>query len=102
MHPNVAEAKVEGAAGPDLEYLETLLDVTYTWGYQDSRAALRALYGKAKRGQWSPEETLDFAQPVDPEQPMMPEFMHPLFGSPIFARLTEREKTQMNVELGAW
>jgi hypothetical protein len=88
--------------GPDLEHLETVLDLTYTWGYQDSRAQLRALYDKARRGQWLPEEVLDFGQDVDLDKPMMPDFMHPLAGSSVFARLTEREKAQMNVELGAW
>jgi hypothetical protein len=45
-------SRVDAAsAGPSLDTLETLLDVTYTWGYQDTRAQLRALYDKATRAQ---------------------------------------------------
>ena len=36
-------------AGPSIEKLEVLLDVTYTWGYEETRAQLRDLYQKLTR-----------------------------------------------------
>src|SRR5439155_21124507 len=36
----------EKLAGPSIETLEALLDVTYVWGYQDTREKLRDLYDK--------------------------------------------------------
>jgi hypothetical protein len=97
-----AVTAVDDARGPDLERLETTLDLTYTWGYQDSRAELRALYEKAKRGQWQPDEVLDFNRSVDLGKRMMPAALHPLFGSDIYDKLSERELERMEVEMSAW
>ncbi len=88
--------------GPSLDVLETALDVTYTWGYQDSRQNLRDLYLKARRGQWIPDDVLDFSIDVDIEKPSFPEPLHPLFGSDIYSRMNEREKAAMNVEISAY
>jgi len=52
-------------AGPSLETLEAVLDVTYTWGYQDTRAKLRDLYDKAVRAQWISDEILPWQTDVD-------------------------------------
>ncbi|HTE51751.1 MAG TPA: ferritin-like domain-containing protein [Kofleriaceae bacterium] len=92
----------DAAAGPSIETLEASLDVTYTWGYQDTRAQLRDLYSKAKRSQWLPEEVLDFSIDVDLGRPMMPEPLHPLFGSEIYAKLTTGEKDRLNGEMASW
>ncbi|MBL8622605.1 MAG: ferritin-like domain-containing protein [Myxococcales bacterium] len=89
-------------SGPSIETLETILDVTYTWGYQDSRAKLRELYDKATRAQWQSDVVLPWHLQPDLEQPMGPEELMPLYGSDIWRRLTEREKTALNVETSSW
>src|SRR5688572_4219893 len=89
-------------AGPATETIEASLDVTYTWAYRDTRQQLRDLYDKAKVAQWVPEQTLDFSIDVDLDKQMMPEVMHPLFGSEILARMTAAEKAQVNREISAW
>jgi len=89
-------------AGPPFEVLEALLDVTYTWGYEDTREKLRDLYDRACTSQWIADEILDFSVDVDLGKPMAPEQLHPLYGSDIYRKLTEREKTAMNVETSAW
>jgi hypothetical protein len=90
------------AAGPNIETLENTLDVTYSWGYEDTREQLRDLYTKAKRSQWIPEEVLDFSTDVDLGKPMMPEMLHPLWGSDLHDRLTPREREQLNAEMASW
>ena len=95
-------AEPAAAAGPDIEVLETLLDVTYTWGYEDTRQNLRDLYQRACTSQWVIDEVLDFSVDVDLGRPLAPEPLHPLFGSDIYNRLSEREKTAMNVETSAY
>jgi len=92
----------ESVSGPSIETLETILDVTYTWGYQDSRAKLRELYDKATRAQWQSDVVLPWHLQPDLEQPMGPEELMPLYGSDIWRRLTEREKTALNVETSSW
>ncbi|HZS36171.1 MAG TPA: ferritin-like domain-containing protein [Polyangia bacterium] len=88
--------------GLTLERLESQLDVTYNWGYEKTRQDLRDLYKKAQRSQWLPDTTLPWETNVDPEMPGFPEYLFPLFGSDIYAKLTAKEKTQLNVELGSW
>jgi hypothetical protein len=90
------------AAGPDIETIETTLDVTYSWGYQDTRAQLRDLYSKAKRSQWNPDDVLDYSVDVDLGKPMMPDMFHPLYGSDLFDKLTQGERDQLNAEMASW
>ncbi len=87
---------------PKLETLEACLDVTYTWGYEDTRQDLRDLYVKAQKNQWVSEEMLPWDTDVDPEKQTSPEELHPLFGSDIYRKLSEKDKTQLNVELNSW
>jgi hypothetical protein len=88
--------------GPSIETLETILNVTYTWGYQDTRTKLRDLYTKAKHGQWIPEEVLPWDSPVDVEKPNGPEELLPLFGSDIYRKMTDKEKAQLRAETSSW
>jgi hypothetical protein len=85
-----------------IEPLHCGMDLLYNWDYARSRADLFELYKKAQRSQWNPDEKLPWKVDVDLERPAFPEHMHPLWGSPIYARLTEAEKRQMNVELLSW
>lgn len=87
---------------PSIETLETLLDVTYTWGYEETRAKLRDLYDKAVRAQWVSDETLPWSTHVDLSVPLAPEPLLPLFGSEIWARMSEQEKETCNREVTAW
>jgi hypothetical protein len=95
-------AAAEKLAGPSIETLEAILDVTYTWGYQETRQKLRDLYDKAVRGQWISDEVLPWKADVDLDKPMGPEQLMPLFGSDIYNRMTEKEKHQLNIETFSW
>lgn len=48
-----------------LEHLEAVLDVTFDWGYEQTRQDLRSLYSKAKQSQWNGETDLDWSIDVD-------------------------------------
>src|SRR5271170_4606761 len=85
-----------------IESLATKLDVTYDWSYAHSRSDLRALYEKAKRSQWLPDEKLPWDTDVDLDRAPLHESMHPLFGSDMFARMTEKERTTSARELFTW
>ncbi|HEY7134858.1 MAG TPA: ferritin-like domain-containing protein [Acidimicrobiia bacterium] len=43
-------------------------DATFTWDYEQSRAALKKLYEKAKTSQWNASTDLDWSIDVDPEK----------------------------------
>jgi hypothetical protein len=89
-------------AGPSIETLEALLDVTYTWGYQDTREKLRNLYDKAVRAQWISDDVLPWQTNVDLDLPMGPEQLLPLWGSDIYNRLDDKAKKALNIETFSW
>src|SRR5262245_23095554 len=100
MLDSAAEATT--LAGPSIETIETLLDVTYSWGYQETREKLRDLYDKAVRAQWISDDVLPWNTDVDLSKPAGPEHLMPLYGSDILAKMTEQEKTNLNIEVFAW
>jgi hypothetical protein len=57
-------------SGPSVEHLDAILDVTYTWGYEETREELRTLYKKACRNQWVSEDVLDWSVDVDLDKPI--------------------------------
>ena len=92
----------EQLAGPSIETLETMLDVTYTWGYQETREKLRDLYDKAVRAQWIADDVLPWHTNVDLERPFGPEQLLPLWGSDLYNRLSAREKKALDIETFSW
>jgi hypothetical protein len=96
------QAAAETLAGPSIESLEAILDVTYTWGYQESRQKLRDLYDKAVRGQWISDDVLPWKTDVDLEKQLAPEQLMPLFGSDIWNKMNARERKTMNIESFSW
>jgi hypothetical protein len=92
----------DAVSAPSIETLETLLDVTYAWGYQDARQKVRDLYDKAIRAQWIADDVLPWDSPVDLGKPMGPDSMLPLFGSDIWDKMTKQERERCNAETSAW
>ena len=97
-----ADAAATTLAGPSIETLEAMLDVTYTWGYQEAREKLRDLYDKAVRAQWISDDVLPWDTDVDLGKPLGPELMMPLFGSDIYNRLPEKERQELNQDVLVW
>ena len=95
-------ATAEKLSGPSIETIESLLDVTYTWGYTETREKLRDLYDKAVRAQWISDDVLPWSNDVDLDKPMGPEQLMPLFGSDILAKMTDKERQQLNRETISW
>ncbi len=89
-------------AGPSIETLEAMLDVTYTWGYQETREKLRELYLKAVRAQWISDDVLPWETDVDLGRPLGPEYLMPLHGSDLYNRMSEKERHELNIETLTW
>jgi hypothetical protein len=89
-------------ANPSIETIESLLDVTYTWGYQETRGKLRDLYRKAVRAQWVSDDVLPWSTDVDLERRMTPEQLSPLFGSQIYDRMSLAERNTLDREVFSW
>ncbi|HEX2691100.1 MAG TPA: ferritin-like domain-containing protein [Kofleriaceae bacterium] len=97
-----AAAAATALAAPSIETIEALLDVTYTWGYQETREKLRDLYDKAVRAQWISDDVLPWTTKVDITRPLGPEQLMPLFGSEIYNKMSERERQALNTEVFSW
>jgi hypothetical protein len=86
----------------NIERIEAKLDISFNWGYEKTREDLRELYRKSKQAQWDGETRLDWSIDVDIEKAAVPEFMHPLFGSEIYAKLDAKKHLELRREMPAW
>jgi hypothetical protein len=78
-------------------------EVRFTWEYEDADADLLKLYDKGKQQQWDAADRIDWSQDLDPENPMlMPDEMVRIFGSPIWDKMTDKEKANLRRHSQAW
>jgi 1,2-phenylacetyl-CoA epoxidase catalytic subunit len=77
-------------------------DTAFTWEYEDGREKLLTLYDKGKKQQWDAAERLDWSQDLDPENPMMMDDRAiQIWGSPVWERLTPKERSRVRHHLQA-
>jgi len=75
----------------------------FRWEYEDGRDALLSLYEKGKKKQWDAAERIDWSLDLDPENPeQMPDESMPIFGSPPYLRMTERERVRARQHFQSW
>ena len=78
-------------------------DARFTWEYDDGRARLLSLYQKGKDKQWDAQSRIDWAQDVDPMNPIgLPDEFHPLFGSPMWDAADDARRAEMRQHFQAW
>ncbi|WP_186038694.1 ferritin-like domain-containing protein [Burkholderia gladioli] len=78
-------------------------DMCFSWSYDQHRESLLALYEKSKRRQWDAALRLDWSQPVDETNPMgLDDASIPIFGMPIWKRLSEKEKGEIRIHSQAY
>src|SRR5438128_10391074 len=77
-------------------------DTAFTWEYEDGREKLLTLYDKGKKQQWDVAERVHWSQDLDPENPMMMDDRAiQIYGSPVWERLTPKERTRVRHHLQA-
>lgn len=79
-------------------------DTVFNWDYEETRARLLTLYAKGKQKQWDSQVRIDWSLDVDPENPAQinDQFNISMFGSPIWQRMTGRERGTFRHHLEAW
>jgi hypothetical protein len=85
-----------------IEALHVPQDVHYNWEYDATRRRLMRLYENAKRDQWNGTQRLDWSIDVDPESALVPDAGIGIYGTPIWERLTDREKCRLRHEAITW
>ena len=78
-------------------------DTIFNWEYDEMRGRLVTLYQKGKQKQWDSDERLDWSINVEPGSPDNgPDYYIPIYGSPIWEGLNEKEKEDLRHHMGAW
>ncbi len=77
-------------------------DMHFTWEYEDGSAELLDLYEKGKKQQWNATDRLDWSQELFEDNPMgMSDEAIPIYGSPFWEKMTEKEKVWLRWNLQA-
>jgi hypothetical protein len=78
-------------------------DTIFNWEYDEMRGRLVTLYQKGKQKQWDSETRLDWSINVEPGSPDNgPDYYIPIFGSPIWEKMNDKEKEELRHHMGAW
>ena len=78
-------------------------DTIFNWEYDEMRGRLVTLYQKGKQKQWDSETRLDWSIDVQPGSPDNgPDYYIPIYGSPIWERMNDKEKEELRHHMGAW
>ncbi len=78
-------------------------DARFTWEYDEGRSRLLSLYQKGKDKQWDAQSRIDWAQDVDPMNPVgLPDEFHPLFGSPVWEAADDKRRAELRQHNQAW
>jgi len=85
-----------------IEDIRVPQSVTYNWEYDAPRARLNRLYENAKRDQWNATQRLDWTIDVDPESELLPDPAIGIFGTPMWNKLTGKEKQKLRHEAITW
>lgn len=75
----------------------------FSWEYDDGRERLLALYQKGKDKQWDANLRIDWAQEVDPYNPLgTPDESVALYGTPYWDRMSEQERGELRQHYASW
>ncbi len=89
--------------GPNDWEIESPATTVFDFDYKGGRDQLLRLYDKGTRRQWIGSDRLDWSLDVDPEGPVgMPDELHPLFGTPWWDKMNDKERIEARRHLEAW
>lgn len=77
-------------------------DTTFTWHYDEAHERMLGLYQKGKDKQWDANARLDWSIDVDPTLPMQPDETIAIYDSPVWEKMTERERGEYRHHQNAW
>ena len=78
-------------------------ETVFTWDYDEGRDKLLNLYEKGKNKQWNSRQRIDWSIEVDLDNPIGgPEVYVPIYGSPTWEKMGERDRAQLKHHTSAW
>jgi ferritin-like protein len=78
--------------------IETVFEFDYSVQTED----MRSLYEKAKRDQWNAAKDIAWGTPETPDGRVLADELIDIHGSPIWARLGEKDRVELNRRIAAW
>ena len=89
--------------GPKDWGIDSPATTMFDFDYKGGRDQLLRLYDKGTRRQWIGSDRIDWSQDVDPYGPVgMPDELHPLFGTPWWDKMNDKERIEARRHLEAW
>ncbi|MCW5725507.1 MAG: ferritin-like domain-containing protein [Maricaulaceae bacterium] len=93
-------------AVPDIDPAWTVpqeFEAVFDWEFDEGRKTLMHLYQKGKDMQWDAVNRIDWSLDLDIENPMlMPDEANGLFGSPMWEKMTPKERVESRRHAQAW
>jgi hypothetical protein len=84
-------------------HIDNSSTTVFNWEYDEGRDKLLNLYEKGKNLQWNTNQRLDWSQEVDLDNPLgFPDEMGALFGTPIWDKMSEKDRAQFRLHQAAW
>src|SRR5215831_16569598 len=90
---------------PSMEHrrrIPSSFDTVFEFDYSVQAEDMRSLYEKAKRDQWNASRDIDWNAPATGDGRVLSDELIDIYGSPIWERLSERERVDLNRRIAAW
>ena len=78
------------------------MTTTFELDYAVAEPDLRRLYENAKRDQWNASRDIPWATPGSDDGRVLADELVDIYGSPLWDRLSERERVDLNRRIAAW
>ncbi|MCI0548417.1 MAG: diiron oxygenase [Candidatus Rokubacteria bacterium] len=86
----------------DARVLSGPMTTVFEFDYSVQAEDMRGLYEKAKRDQWNASRDIAWATPEPPDGRVLADELVDIYGSPLWARLSERDRIALNRNITAW
>ncbi len=78
------------------------MDTVFEFDYTVQAEDMRGLYEKAKRDQWNASRDIPWETPEPDDGRTLADELVDIYGSPMWAKLAERERVELNRRITAW
>ena len=82
--------------------VQSEFETLYQRDYAVLAPDMRRLYENAKRDQWNVSKDIDWSTPVDLDKGIFANGMIDGYGSPLYEKLDEKTKRELNIEFSCW
>ena len=82
--------------------IPTTMTTTFEYDYATAEADLRRLYENAKRDQWNASKDIPWTAPAAPDGRIIADELIDIYGSPLWERLSESQRVELNRRIAAW